>query len=237
MAFTHSYLRLQQQIADELGDRQDLRVPLSDSGLVQSPIQNAIQSAIALWEDEPFYFNEVYEVGAFSTVAGQELYTTTDVPEFADLVNIPKLGVTVNNNRYTLTARTWQYLEDISTNPATQTSIPFDYAFWAGTMRFYPTPAAIIPVTLMANKRLTHLSADDDVNAWTTEAYDLIRCQAKKILAQEVLFDDDLATRMDMAIYGNHNPMAGPITWGYLSNLRASGSRQNGSGRIRPTSF
>jgi hypothetical protein len=33
--------QLQQQIADELGDRQDLLLPLSDSALSQSPIQNA----------------------------------------------------------------------------------------------------------------------------------------------------------------------------------------------------
>ena len=237
MAISHSYIRLQQQIADELGDRQDLLSPLPGSPLARSPIQNAIQSAIALWEDESFYFNEIYDQGAFSTVPNQEFYTTTDVPAFANLNSVPRIRILLNSNRYTLTARTWQYLEDISTNPATTTSLPFDYAYWAGTMRFYPPPSQALPVTIMGNTRLGDLVNDDDVNAWTAEAFDLTRSTTKLILAREVLFDDDLATRMTQAIYGNDNPMAGPIQTGYLARIRATTSRRNGRGRIIPTSF
>jgi len=50
MTISATYLQLQRQIADELGDRTDLLTPLSDSGETLSPIQNAVQSAIAKWE-------------------------------------------------------------------------------------------------------------------------------------------------------------------------------------------
>lgn len=231
MAISATYLELQRRIADELGDRQDLLAPLSDSNLTASPIQNAIQSAIAKWERESFYFNELYSQGAFDTVAGEEFYTTTDVPAFQNLPYIQKVRVLVSGNRYTLTPRTWQYLEDISVGPHVRSSFPFDYAYFAGTMRFYPAPSDAIPVTLMANSRLSPLANDADVNAWTTEGYDLIRCEAKLILAMDVLYDDDIANRMRAAIYGV------PGATGYLYALKAETTRRGASGRIKPTFF
>lgn len=236
MAISATYLTLQQQIADELGDRQDLMAPLSDSGLALSPIKNAIQSAIAKWEREPFYFNELYDQGAFNTVVGQEFYTTTDVPEFARLPYIQKVRVLINANRYTLDCRTWQYLEDISVSSVVQSSFPYDYAYFAGTMRFYPTPNQAIPVTLMANEKLVPLVNDGDSNVWTQDGYDLIRSEAKLMLAQEVLFDDELASRMKTAIYGDAPPFR-QQNMGYLAALHYETSRRGAGGRIRPSQF
>lgn len=76
MSISRNYGLLQKQIADECGDNQGLLAPLSaDSGLL-SPIQNAIQSAIAKWEREPFYFNgfrlKCEAASAFKLTAGQE---------------------------------------------------------------------------------------------------------------------------------------------------------------------
>jgi hypothetical protein len=231
MAISATYLQLQNQIADELGDRRDLLTPLSDSDLALSPIQNAIQTAIAKWEHEPFYFTELYSQGAFDTIAGEEFYTTTDVPAFASLPYIQQVRVLINNNRYTVDARTWEYLERISVGAFVQSSYPFDFAYFAGTMRLYPIPNGVIPVTLMANTRLSPLTFDSDANAWTTEGYDLIRCEAKLILANEVLYDDDIARRMVGAIHGV------PGAPGYLYGLRAETSRRAAGHRVIPTQF
>lgn len=231
MAISSDYITLQRQVADELGNRTDLLAPLPDSGLVLSPVQNAIQSAIAKWEREPFWFNELYSQGAFNTVAGQEFYTVADVPAFVTLTRIPSVRVTVNNNRYTLTARTWQYLEDIAANPQEQTSLPFDYAYFAQTMRIYPIPSEAVPVTLMANTRLDPLVNDGDANAWTEDGYDLIRSEAKLMLSRDVLQDDDMEQRAMRAIYGGNG------TRGYLADLKAESSRRTGQGHIRPSNF
>ena len=158
MSISATYLIMQQMIADELGDRQDLLTPLADSALTTSPIQNAIQSAIALWEREPFYFNEYYASPLFSTVANQEFYTVSDNAAIATLPKIDKIHILVNSNRYTLYARTWQYLEEISVNPAVVTSIPIDYAYFAEQIRIYPIPDGAYPLTFNANQRLTALS-------------------------------------------------------------------------------
>jgi len=139
--------------------------------------------------------------------------------------------VLVNANRYTLDARTWQYIEDISVNPSSQSSYPYDFAYFAGTMRFYPIPNQIVPVTLMANQKLTPLLNGADTNVWTQDAFDLIRSEAKYILANEVLHDDEMTERTLKAIYG------GSGVEGYLYILRAETARRGGGGRIRATAF
>lgn len=237
MSIATNYGILQHQIADELGNRTDLLSPLSGSGLTLSPIQNAIQSAIAIWEREPFYFNELYDQSLFNTVAGQEFYTSADAAIIATAPNIVKLRVLINSNRYTLTPRTWQYLEDVSVNPSVQSEFPVDWAYFAETIRLYPIPDQAIPVTGTISTRFTNLSADADSNAWTEDAFDLIRSQAKLIIANEVIFDDDLASRMKTAIYGDVSMMGSrQMTRGYLYALQAETSRR-ANGRIRPSYF
>jgi hypothetical protein len=232
MAISGTYLQLQQQIADELGDRQDLLVPLADSALTLSPIKNAIASAIAKWEREPFYFTENYSQNLFNTVAGQEFYTTAAATMIATSPNILKLHIFINANRYPLQIRTWQYLEDTSVNPAVQGQ-PIDYAYFAEQLRFYPIPMGAYPITISGIGRLAALSADSDANTWTQDGYDLIRSEAKLILAEETLMDDDLAGRCRAAIYGNPQ---NPVERGYLAALKGETARR-ARAKIRPSHF
>lgn len=232
MAINSTYGELQARIADELGDRQDLLFPLGDSTLTSSPIKNAIASAIAKWEREPFYFTEVYSQNLFSTVAGQEIYGSSESQMIASSPNTLKLHILVNSQRYPLQVRTWQYIEDTSVNPNT-TGWPFDYAYMAEQLRFYPVPNGAYPITLSGLQRLAPLSAAADANTWTQDGYDLIRSEAKLILAEETLMDDELAGRCRAAIYGNPN---NPRERGYLQALKAETARR-AHARIRPSHF
>lgn len=239
MTISATYLQLQQQIADELGVRQDLLSPLSDSGLSTSPIQNAIQSAIALWEREPFYFNETYGQNLFNTVAGQEFYTSSAAALVASSPQMLKLHVLIGNNRYPLHPRTWQYFEDTSVNPNV-VGQPIDYAYFAEQLRFYPIPDNAYPITVSAIQRIGALQNDGDTNVWTQDAFDLIRAQAKLILAREVLHDPDLATECELAIYGR-STSGGiwgvvPAARGYLYALKAETTRRARS-KITPSYF
>ncbi len=242
MTISANYLTLQQQIADELGDRQDLLSPLSDSSLTNSPIVNAIQSAIAKWEREPFYFNELLletpltaPSGGypFQTVAGQEYYGASSYANIPTLAVIKKLWVLVSGQRYTLEARTAQYLEDISVNQSSL-SQPVDYSYQALQLRFYPIPDNSYPVGIYGTQRLTPLVNGTDANAWTQDAYDLIRSEAKSILAREVLYDETVYAAMQRAIYGDPTVRGDR---GYLYALKAENSRRGGQGRMRPTYF
>lgn len=223
-----TYLLLQSQIADELGGRTDLLSVLSGSGLTLSPIKNAILSAVAKWERERFYFNEVYNSATplFTTVADQELYTTSDAAGIATAPEIDELRALISGSRRVLTRRSWGYLEDISTNPSARGQ-PSEWAYFAEQIRLYPIPDDAYQIAASRVQRLTALSADGDTNIWTTDAVDLIRCEAKLILAQEVLHDAEMASRMMTQIYGPR---------GYLYALKAETARRAKSG-IRPSQF
>lgn len=243
MAIQANYSGLQNQIADELGGRQDLLAPLGDSALTLSPIQNAIQSAIAKWEREPFYFNQTVvqtPLGgpwSVSTAAGQEYYGAATAPAsgaaFGSLAKIRSLWLLIGRNRYTLTERPSQYLDDVAVNPASLAQ-PTDWSYAAGLLRLHPIPDGAYPVGYEAIARLAPLAAPTDANAWTQDAFDLIRAEAKLILAEEVLQDAELAALMSRAIYGDPTL---PRRRGYLDSLKAEGTRRSGRGRLRPTVF
>lgn len=232
MPVTADYGTMQRAIADELGDNVDLLDELSDTGLASSPIKRAIQSAIAKWEREPFYFNEEYTQPLFTTVSGREFYTSSDATTIASSPNIWRMHALIGGNRYTLTLRSWDYLENMSPNPDLRGQ-PAEWAYFGNQVRLYPIPDAAYPVRATRTTRIDVLSADTDSNVWTTDAYDLIRCEAKLILARDVLHDPQIKEECEEAIYGN--PMR-PRDRGYLGALMAETARRARSG-IKPTQF
>lgn len=231
MAISATYITLQRQIADELIDSQHLLSVISGSSLTLSPIQNAIQSAVSKWEREPFYFNEVYSTPLFTTVNAQEFYTSADAAAIATTPEIYQLHALINANRYALAVKSWAELDVVSVNPSA-TGEPQDYAVFASQIRLYPIPNGAYPIRASRTQKITALSADNDTNVWTQDAFDLIRSEAKLILAEEVIHDDDLAVRMRRAIYG----VPGVGGRGYLGALRAETFRRARS-RIKPSQF
>lgn len=233
MTVAADYITLQRVIADELGDRTELLTDLSTSSIAgSSPIKRAIASAIAKWEREQFYFNEEYTQPLFTTVAGQEFYATADAPAIATAPDFWSLHALIGGNRYPLERRSWAYMENMSPNPAHRGQ-PSDWAYLARQIRLYPIPDAAYPVRASRTTRPAALSADSDSNAWTTDAFDLIRCEAKLMLARDTLHDPELANECTVAIYGNP---AVPRDRGYLGALKAETMRRARS-RIKPTTF
>lgn len=178
---------MQNRIADELGGRTELLSP--SSGLSLSPIQLAILDAVQFYEDERFYFNEYRTTGAFSTVVGQEFYTSADWADIATIQHIDKLSILISGNRYFMVGRTIQYMEDISMNP-NWSGQPVDYSYYNFQLRFYPIPNGVYPVNVLGTKKFTTLSATGDTNVWTNEAEQLVRLRAKSFLYRDTILDD-----------------------------------------------
>jgi len=224
MALSYTYIQAQQQIAEELGERTNL---LAGSG-IWAPIKNAIQSAVAKWEQEPFWFNELYDspITLFTTVAGQARYTVSDAAELGTVPYITDLRIVMGDNRYVLKRVSWTYLEEIDTS-VSATGQPTEWAYYAEQIRLYPAPSGAWPVRGSRLKIHTALSADADTNVWLSDAYDLIRCEAKLHLARNVLRDPQLAAECEAQIYGSR---------GYLYVLKAASTRRAKS-RIRPSQF
>lgn len=218
-----TYGDMQTRIADELGGRADLA----------AQIQLAIQTAIARWAAERFYFNELRIANAFSTVQGQEFYGASDYAPLATIAHLDKVTVLVSGNRYTLAPRLAQYLEDVSVNPIVQGQ-PIDYAYYAEQLRLYPIPDNAYPVSLLGTTRFADLVNTGDSNPWTIDAEALIRCEAKMDLYENTLQQPDLGDRMRMLIHGDPSK---PGHRGYLTALKAETTRRAAVGHMRPSYF
>lgn len=238
MSISSNYITLQRQIADECGDNQSLLTPLSDAIGLLSPAQNAIQSAIAMWERETFYFNDLRIQPTVSsplqTVYKQEFYGASDYVGLGTIAALKSVMVLIGQNRYRLNPRDSNYMQDMSVNPE-NTGQPVDYSYDANQLRLYPIPDNVYPLGLTGTQRLSALVLDADSNAWTQDAYDLIRATAKLIIAREVINDEDIEAGAKRAIYGTPDDATDR---GYLYALKLETSRRHGNRtKIRPTYF
>lgn len=173
-----------------------------------SPIQLAILDAISSNEDDRFYFNEYRTASAFSTVVGQEFYTSSDWADIATIQHIDKLSILISQNRYFMVPRTEQYMEDISMNTS-WTGQPVDYSYYNFQIRFYPIPNGVYPVNVLGTKKFAALSAASDTNVWTEEAEQLIRLKAKQYLYRDTILDAEKAAMMEMGAQEQYKLLKG----------------------------
>jgi hypothetical protein len=219
MPVSYTYAQLQSQIAFELGQRTDLLSIPSGSGLALNPIAQAIQNAIAKWEREHFYFNEIEAINTVSTVVGQEFYTSANWAFIAAQIHIDKIWVLISNNRYSLNPRTEQYISDTSLNPSVQGQ-PIDYAYYAETIRLYPIPDGVYQITVEGTQKFSSLANSSDSNSWTTDAADLIKAEAKLDILTNILKQPELALTQKNLIYGDPMNMQ---EQGFIHALRSEG--------------
>jgi len=164
------------RIADELS-RSDLT----------TQIQNEIQSAIAYYQNERFYFNERRDV-TWNTVIGQEFYTSTDIPDLSLLTQMDAMTITVNQDRFKV--RPWPYpnLEQMSVTTTTQGQ-PGYYSIYAQQIRLYPIPQMVYPMRLSGLFVVAAPVNMSDSNVWTNDAEELIRARAKKNVCINIIKD------------------------------------------------
>ena len=217
-----TYSQLQYRIADELGGRTELLSP--STGETLSPIQLAILDAVSFWQNERFYFNEYRTSNAFSTVVGQEFYTLSDWADIATIQHIDKLSILISGNRYFMTPRTEQWMEDISINPS-WSGKPVDYAYYNYQLRFYPIPNGVYPVNVLGTKQFAALSGNSDTNVWTTDGEPLIRLTAKQYLYRDTILDDVKAASMERGAQQQ------------FSSLKGGTFKKAASLKFQPTQF
>lgn len=191
-----------------------------NESLTAAQVNSAIQSAIAHYQRERFYFTES-RAQTFSTVASQEFYTSSDNTNIPNLSVIDELTITVNGMRYPLNERTWDWIDMISTT-TTSTGPPNDYCYYGQQLRLYPIPDAAYTIRISGLIRLTTLSADSDSNAWMTDGEELIRQRAKWDLAMNTIHGPELAE-----VAAECEAVAYRV-------LKAETARRLGSGGIRP---
>lgn len=220
----YTYGELQTRIANEvLG------------AITATDVQNAIQDAIAFFEMQDFWFNNMRFFGAVTgslsnlvTVADKEFYSSQDLPVLTNNPHISKISVLAFANRYPLIERTPQWMDDVSISPTWQ-GLPTDWCWIANSIRLYPIPNQTYPLILDGTIRFAPLSADADYNVWTNRGVNLIRYEAKRRLFIDMTRDADQATMMASQIYGVPG-----VAQGELQRLqRESTRRAGGPGKLR----
>ena len=177
-----TYSDMRARIADELAN---------DGDISTNQINYAIQDAIKLYERRPWWFNQ--KIATFSTVAAQEYYTSADLADIPNIVQIDNAVVSNNGYKTPLRAVDYSTIDDIQDGSVT--AEPACFCVYQQSIRLYPIPDAAYTVTLSYVYRLTTLSADSDSNAWTNDAEELIRQCAKRRIALNYLESEEVAAR------------------------------------------
>lgn len=171
-----TFLELKTQIADELDDP-DL--------LTGGQIARAVKTAIRFYERKKLYFNSSVSL-SFNTVAGQEYYGAADLAQIPYLISVDLMKATLNGVKYDV-VKVDPSLIDSSQSGTVVGTPPTNYAYVAQQIRLFGIPDDVYAITLSgATYRLADLAADADTNAWTTDAEELIRQAAKRILMSDV---------------------------------------------------
>lgn len=218
MALDTTFGGIKAAIADDIDDTTDEYA---------AQIETAVLGAIRYCERFTFYFNEARpQDKTFSTVSGQQWYSSSDLADIATLVRIQRAYFVDTGGQITdLIQLPPEEMEVLSDNTAA-TGQPYGYTYFARQIRLYPIPNAVYTIRLQLGPyRLTALSAGTNTNVWLTEAFDMIKARAKYLVYKDTIKDPGLAAE---ALNDFIDQKA---------ELKAETSSRNGTGRIRPTSF
>ncbi len=163
-------------------------------GASSDAVAYAIADAVAEYKGKRFAFNQARDT--FDTTAGTEFYTTSVIP--ADIGEIDSLTITVNGRRYQLDKWPFGYHERMS-NMITSRGQPTAWSWYAQQIRLYPIPDATYTVTISYLQRIDLQALDADSSVWTTQAENLIRACAEKILYRDVIQNPAMYAAAQMA--------------------------------------
>lgn len=186
----NTYGTMQSRIAGEL-DRDTTTTDISGITF-GTHIQNAIQDAIGLHERKYYYFINSPTSFSFTTVAGQEYYTSTDNAAIATVNRVVQLVGTFFGLRRPLNKVSWDYIASISTL-TTSRAMPQDWAYFGEQIRLYPIPDNAYSIAAAAVARPARPSANSDQGVWMNDAEAVIRTQAKLYLLKNVIRASDMA--------------------------------------------
>lgn len=215
---------LKATIADDL-NRSDLT----------SQIASAITDSIWHYKNTRFYWNET-RGSTFATVAAQSRYTSSDDADIPLWFDIDKVFVNDGTREIELEQYDPVQMEYLLGQASPTQGVPYAYAYYDRSFWLYPVPDDAYTVRpLGAIEKAAPATDGEANNVWMVEAYELLRCHAKALLAVHVLKDPDMLTvmrgpRPDMEPPGGAEGVA-------LKKLQSATGKRVSTGRILATQF
>ena len=164
---------LKATIASDL-HRDDLTVLISDE----------ISRACDYYSGDHFWFLE--GTATITTAASQSEYSVPT--DFGSIVG--DLMCKLSGQKYPISVVSYEEINEI--DGGVFTSIPSKIAYFNNKFRIYPIPNGVYEITLSYHKTLDAPS-DTASNAWTTDAFNLIRYHVERKIYQSRLRDWDAA--------------------------------------------
>lgn len=115
-----------------------------------------------------------------------------------DVAEIRQLTITVNNTKYPLRVRSWEYInvEDSNTlNPVSGPPVEYAVNLQSSgmTIRLFPTPDGAYQLQYDYIQIVPAPVEDTDSNFWTVEGREMVRAFAKYLVRMTVLNDPQTA--------------------------------------------
>jgi hypothetical protein len=158
---------------------------------INSEIGDEVNNAIRFYDTKRVWFNEKRDL-TFSTVIGQEEYTSAANADIPNLIKIDGMFTTLGStDKWVMTPMDAVWREWLT--PPNDPGRPTHYTNYNRVLRLWPVPDAVYTVRVMGWYRLAALSVDADENIWTQEASDLVRMSAKRRVLANVVQDYEAA--------------------------------------------
>lgn len=158
---------MKSRIADEIA-RSDLT----------SQIALCINDAIDFYQTERFDFTESRDL-TFSTVGGQEFYTSADQAQIPTLEAFDYIILYLGNIPWPLHRRTPLEIEKLNQNGLMRGQ-PWNFCYYNKQLRLGPVPDTAYSMRIAAHVCVSAPATDTEAsNPWMTDGEKMIRCRAK----------------------------------------------------------
>ena len=160
---------------------------LAVGSALNAEITNAINAACEEFSSTRFWFNESRSI-TFSTVAGQEFYTSTDNGNLPNFAMIDDLFLSTSTQVW---SPDWASNDEIelAAQPSTGNGKPYRWTYYLGQIRFFPIPDAVYTCRITGILKAATLNSDLDTNVFTLYATNLIRLSATRRIYMDTLRD------------------------------------------------
>ncbi len=211
---TYTLAGLKAQIADDLA-RSDLSTQIGD----------AIENAIKQRKVRRFYFNETRST-TFATVANQSEYASSDDTDIPLFLEIDQVFVTDSGGSvFPIEQEDVAELTWLLGNGAA-TGRPHCYGYYDRKFVLYPIPDDVYTITPMGHIEVAAPASDAEANnVWMTEAFEMLRSDAKAYLYAHTIKDSEQASVSVDAATGAKN------------TLMSATNRRVATGNIERTNF
>lgn len=201
-------------------------------------ISLAILDAIDIWQKDRFRISDIDPSfpSIILTVPGRYIYTVTDHPYIPTIFVIDYLNVMVGTQPFKMARRTPEAIHLLHVGaPSTTSGQPSDFAYEGNQILIYPTPNAAYQMPIGGHVQIAapvSLTDNGFGAPWMNWAEQLIRAQAKYLIATNITRNPSMASAMSPDADGGPGGKPGE-TWRAWSRLKRESNKIKSVGRIK----